>query len=180
MHVHADGLHGRSLPRVHPFGEQRAQTVFAPISPQPDHFAADQVGQDGPELLAFPALDFIHAQVSTAVLRPRPIPRLEKCPFGSARVPQLTTTGGATHSATSPDARPRQVLQRSCLGVAGELRRHLGDVFRQLAQLKESRIEEGHLLPDHVHMLIAIPPKYAVAQVMGFIKGKTALNERVS
>src|SRR5579862_8080519 len=54
----------------------------------------------------------------------------------------------------------------------GELRRHLGEVFRQLAQQKESRIEEGHLMPDHVHMMIAIPPKYAVSQVIGFIKGK--------
>jgi putative transposase len=58
----------------------------------------------------------------------------------------------------------------------GELRRHLGEVFRQLALQKESRIEEGHLLPDHVHMLIAIPPKYAVAQVVGFIKGKSAIH----
>ena len=58
----------------------------------------------------------------------------------------------------------------------GELRRHLGAVFRQLALQKESRIEEGHLLPDHVHMLIAIPPKYAVAQVVGFIKGKSAIH----
>jgi putative transposase len=47
----------------------------------------------------------------------------------------------------------------------GELRQYLGEVFRRLAQQKESRIEEGHLLSDHVHMLIAIPPKYAVAQV---------------
>jgi REP element-mobilizing transposase RayT len=54
----------------------------------------------------------------------------------------------------------------------GELRRHLGDVFRKLAQQKESRIEEGHLMPDHVHMMISIPPKYAVSQVVGFIKGK--------
>ncbi len=46
-----------------------------------------------------------------------------------------------------------------------ELRRHLGEVFRKLAEQKESRIEEGHLLPDHVHMMIAIPPKYAVSQV---------------
>ena len=53
-----------------------------------------------------------------------------------------------------------------------ELRRYLGDVFKKLAAQKESRIEEGHLLADHVHMLIAIPPKYAVAQVIGFIKGK--------
>jgi len=58
----------------------------------------------------------------------------------------------------------------------GELRRHLGAVFRQLAMQKESRIEEGHLLSDHVHMLIAIPPKYAVSQVIGFIKGKSAIH----
>jgi putative transposase len=45
-------------------------------------------------------------------------------------------------------------------------------VFRKLAQQKESRIEEGHLMPDHVHMMISIPPKYAVSQVVGFIKGK--------
>ena len=58
----------------------------------------------------------------------------------------------------------------------GELRKYLGEVFRKLAQQKESRIEEGHLLSDHVHMLIAIPPKYAVAQVVGFIKGKSAIH----
>ena len=46
-----------------------------------------------------------------------------------------------------------------------QLRRHLGEVFRKLAEQKESRILEGHLMPDHVHMLIAIPPKYAVSQV---------------
>lgn len=56
-----------------------------------------------------------------------------------------------------------------------ELRRHLGDVLKRLAQQKESRIEEGHLMPDHVHMMIAIPPKYAVSQVIGFIKGKSAI-----
>jgi REP element-mobilizing transposase RayT len=54
----------------------------------------------------------------------------------------------------------------------GELRRHLGEVFRRLAEQKESRIEEGHLLPDHVHMMIAIPPKYAVSQVVGSSKGR--------
>ena len=57
-----------------------------------------------------------------------------------------------------------------------DLRRHLGEVFRRLAEQKESRIEEGHLLADHVHMLISIPPKYAVAQVVGFIKGKSAIH----
>src|ERR1035437_3012574 len=57
-----------------------------------------------------------------------------------------------------------------------ELRRHLGEVFRKLAEHKENRIEEGHLLPDHVHMVIAIPPKYAVSQVVGFLKGKSAIH----
>jgi putative transposase len=57
-----------------------------------------------------------------------------------------------------------------------ELRRHLGEVFRKLAVQKDSRIEEGHLLPDHVHMMIAIPPKYAVSEVVGFIKGKSAIH----
>ena len=58
----------------------------------------------------------------------------------------------------------------------GELRRHLGEVFRKLALQKESQIEEGHLMPDHVHMMISIPPKYAVSQVVGFIKGKSAIH----
>ena len=57
-----------------------------------------------------------------------------------------------------------------------QLRRHLGEVFHNLARQKESRIEEGHLLPDHVHMLISIPPKYAVSEVIGFIKGKSAIH----
>jgi putative transposase len=58
----------------------------------------------------------------------------------------------------------------------GQLRRYLGEVFRRLAEQKGSRIEEGHLMPDHVHMMIAIPPKYAVSQVVGYIKGKSAIH----
>jgi len=57
----------------------------------------------------------------------------------------------------------------------GELRRHLGPVFRTLTEQKESRVEEGHLMPDHVHMMLSIPPKYAVAQIVGYIKGKSAI-----
>ncbi len=57
----------------------------------------------------------------------------------------------------------------------GQLRRHLAEVLRQLAAHKESRILAGHLMPDYVHMLIAIPPKYAVSQVVGYIKGKSAI-----
>ena len=57
----------------------------------------------------------------------------------------------------------------------GELRPHLGAVFRELAQRREYTVEEGHLLVDHVHMLLSIPPKWAVSQVLGFIKGKSAI-----
>ncbi|HEX7369372.1 MAG TPA: IS200/IS605 family transposase [Rhodanobacteraceae bacterium] len=56
------------------------------------------------------------------------------------------------------------------------LRTSLGEVFRQLAEQKESRVEEGHLMVDHVHMMLRIPPKYAVSQVVGFIKGKSAIH----
>lgn len=58
----------------------------------------------------------------------------------------------------------------------GPIRRHLGEVFRRLARQKESEIEEGHLMADHVHMMISIPPKYSVAQVVGYIKGKSAIH----
>jgi putative transposase len=58
----------------------------------------------------------------------------------------------------------------------GELRRHLGELFHELARQRESKIEEGHLMPDHVHILISIPPKYSVAEVMGFMKGKSAIH----
>ena len=59
--------------------------------------------------------------------------------------------------------------------IYGELRKSLGEVFRDLALQKESSIIEGHLMGDHVHILISIPPKYAVSQVVGYIKGKSAI-----
>ena len=58
----------------------------------------------------------------------------------------------------------------------GELRQHLGEIFRKRAAQKESSVEEGHLMPDHVHMMLSIPPKYAVSQVIGYIKGKSAIH----
>ena len=58
----------------------------------------------------------------------------------------------------------------------GELRKHIGMVLKTLAEQKECRIEEGHMMLDHVHMLISIPPKYSVAQVIGYIKGKSAIH----
>jgi putative transposase len=57
-----------------------------------------------------------------------------------------------------------------------ELRKALGEVFRQLAAQKEAKDEEGHLLSDHVHMLLSIPPKYSVSSVVGYIKGKSAIH----
>jgi len=60
--------------------------------------------------------------------------------------------------------------------IFGALRAELGGVLRKLAEQKESRIEEGHLMPDHVHMLISIPPKYAVSSVVGYVKGKSAIH----
>ena len=58
----------------------------------------------------------------------------------------------------------------------GQLRRHLGSLLRELARQKECAVEEGHLLADHVHMLLSVPPKYAVAQVVGYIQGKSAIH----
>ena len=58
----------------------------------------------------------------------------------------------------------------------GQVRDEIGKVIRRLAKQKECEVEEGHLRPDHVHMLISIPPKYSVAQVVGYIKGKSAIH----
>jgi putative transposase len=60
--------------------------------------------------------------------------------------------------------------------IFGQIRSELGELLRRLAEQKESRVEEGHLMPDHVHMMISIPPKHAVSQVIGYIKGKSAIH----
>jgi len=57
----------------------------------------------------------------------------------------------------------------------GKIRQHLGESLRELARQRESVVIEGHLCIDHVHMYLAIPPKYAVSQVVGYIKGKSAI-----
>ena len=67
------------------------------------------------------------------------------------------------------------IPKRRRKAMFGNIRRHLGAIFHELARQKECAIIEGHLMPDHVHMCIAIPPKYAVASVIGFIKGKSAI-----
>jgi putative transposase len=58
----------------------------------------------------------------------------------------------------------------------GHTRKHLGELIHDLAKQKECKILEGHLQPDHVHILISVPPKYSVSQVIGFIKGKSAIH----
>ena len=60
--------------------------------------------------------------------------------------------------------------------IYGAIRKHLGEVFHELAKQKEARIEEGHLHADHVHVFLSIPPKYAVSSVVGYLKGKSAIS----
>ena len=57
----------------------------------------------------------------------------------------------------------------------GKIRKFLGPVFHELAAQRNSKILEGHMVQDHVHMLMAIPPKYAMAEVIGYLKGKSAI-----
>jgi len=59
--------------------------------------------------------------------------------------------------------------------IFGELRKYLGEILREPARQKECQVIEDHLIPDHVHMFVSIPPKYAVPQIIGFIKGKSAM-----
>ena len=59
--------------------------------------------------------------------------------------------------------------------IFGSIRDYLGDLFHDLAKRKECRIEEGHLHLDHVHMCISIRPKHAVSNVVGYLKGKSAI-----
>ena len=60
--------------------------------------------------------------------------------------------------------------------IFGQIKQYLDEVFHRLSRQKESQIEEGHLMADHVHLMISIPPKYSVAQVIGYIKGKSAIH----
>ena len=66
---------------------------------------------------------------------------------------------------------PKRRKQR----IFGALRKELVGIFHELASHKESRIVEGHLMPDHIHMCVSIPPKYAVSNVVGYMKGKSAI-----
>ena len=59
--------------------------------------------------------------------------------------------------------------------IYNQIRADIGEILRKLCEYKGIEIIEGHLMPDHVHMLVAIPPKYSVASVMGYLKGKSSL-----
>ncbi|MFY9222424.1 MAG: IS200/IS605 family transposase [Blastocatellia bacterium] len=59
--------------------------------------------------------------------------------------------------------------------IYGEIRKHLGKIFHELAKQKDCRILEEHLMIDHVHMCIEIPPKHAVSSIIGYLKGKSAI-----
>ena len=67
------------------------------------------------------------------------------------------------------------VPKRRRKALSGSIRQQLGPIIRELARQKQCQVIEGHLMPDHVHMVMAVPPKYAVASVIGFIKGKSAI-----
>ena len=59
--------------------------------------------------------------------------------------------------------------------IYNQIRTDIGEILRTLCQYKGIEIHEGHLMPDHVHLLMSIPPKYSVSSVMGYLKGKSAL-----
>jgi putative transposase len=67
------------------------------------------------------------------------------------------------------------IPKRRKKAIFGSLRQHLGEIFLELAKHKESEVVEGHLMPDHVHMCLSVPPKYSVSHVVGYIKGKSAI-----
>ena len=68
------------------------------------------------------------------------------------------------------------IPKRRKRAIYGSLRKYLGEILHELARQKESMIVEGHLRPDHIHMCVSIPPKYAVSNVIGYIKGKSAIS----
>lgn len=68
------------------------------------------------------------------------------------------------------------IPKRRKKAIYGALRKHLGEIFRELAQQRQCKVVEGHLMMDHVHMCLSVPPKYSVSSVVGFIKGKSAIS----
>jgi len=89
----------------------------------------------------------------------------------------MTTSSYESLSHSKWDCKYHVVFIPKCRkkSLYGKIRKYLGPVFRELSRQRESEILEGHMVIDHVHMLIRIPPKYAVAEIVGYIKGKSAI-----
>ena len=68
------------------------------------------------------------------------------------------------------------IPKRRKKAIYGALRRNLGEIFRELAQQRECKVVEGHLMVDHVHICLSIPPKLSVSNAVGYIKGKSAIS----
>jgi len=68
------------------------------------------------------------------------------------------------------------IPKRRKKAIYGALRKNLGEIFRELAQQRECKVVEGHLMIDHVHVCLSVPPKYSVSSVVGYIKGKSAIS----
>jgi putative transposase len=68
------------------------------------------------------------------------------------------------------------IPKRRKKAIYGALRRNLGEIFRELAKQRECKVVEGHLMLDHVHMCLSIPPKLSVSNAVGYIKGKSAIS----
>jgi len=87
----------------------------------------------------------------------------------------LTNVKSLTHSVWECKYHIVWVPKYRRKSLYANLRRYMGNIFHELANQRESKIVEGHICVDHVHMLVMIPPKYSVAQVVGYIKGKSAI-----
>ena len=59
--------------------------------------------------------------------------------------------------------------------IYNQIRKDIGEILRELCRYKGVELIEGHMMPDHIHMMLSIPPKYSVSNVMGYLKGKSAL-----
>ena len=98
-----------------------------------------------------------------------PLKGYERTDHADVRNPETHDVGLQRPCRVHPEMPAESVVSGNPAGVGGT-------VFRSLAEQWECRVEEGHLMPDHVHMLLSVPPKYSVSNVMGFIKGKSAIH----
>ena len=76
---------------------------------------------------------------------------------------------------TTSAAMDKRAAMWAAIAIYGEIKVDIGKILRQLCQQKGIEIIEAELCKDHVHILISIPPKYSVSQIMGYLKGKISL-----